>query len=313
MERIKLKVNQEKWEEYLVDYEESLQLFITNKCNLRCPHCFSGACLNEDLEMDFSFIRKIIEANPQIKKINLQGGEPLIHPDINGIIRTLNHMGRKVSLYTNGVFLDRLETDHKNLRVCVSFQSIDSKDSCKPIDKITENIKKYQRHYPFRMIMGITNKNKKTVKKMVQYIDDNFEQKELTIGLIREETDYWNDNYEHIISFKEYHKIITNLLNTYGGKLNLNIFTKGVLFTEKDFEQKNKICRFKNIFKDGYTSCLFQVANGNKEKFSETMYIPKPKNTRCKITGENTCLCDIIYLKNKIYATSKQRKNTGNN
>lgn len=305
MERIKLEVNADKWEEYLVDYEPSLQLFITNKCNLRCPHCFSGACLNEDLEMSFPLIEEIVKANPQIKKINLQGGEPLIHPSINGIIRKLNKMGKKVSLYTNGVFLDRLETNHKDLRVCISFQSISAEHSCKPLNRITPLIQKYQKHYPFRMILGVTSHNQNRLPEMIEYVDKNFEQKELTIGLIREETDYWNDNYEHIISFKTYCRLISNLLNTYKGKLNLNIFTKGVLYTGSGFDQKNKICRFKNIFKDGYTPCLFQVANGVKQPFVNGLAIPQPQNTKCKITGENTCLCDIIYLKNKFYASPK--------
>ena len=68
------------------EYNSSLLLFITGRCNLKCKNCFSSTTRNT-IEMDLENISKIINSNQNFKKIDLMGGEPLLHKQISEIIQ----------------------------------------------------------------------------------------------------------------------------------------------------------------------------------------------------------------------------------
>lgn len=300
--RIKLFIDKNKWKERYKEYKKTILLFITNKCNLSCSYCFNLPNLSGNPEMSLDYIKKIVEANPKINKYDLQGGEPLLHTQINEIIDYLSSKNKKIGLYTNGYLMQNLKTGHKSVKLCISFQSLKSKNkSCKPLINITKNIKFYQDHYPFKLIFLMNNQNKHLLKSVVSYVEKEFESiPTLTIGLVRDEADYWNDDKEYILPFKEYATLVQNLLNNYKGRLNFDIFTKGVLYTDKlPSKKENQICRFKNIFMEGYVPCLYLIAHDKKIPVGDNLKIPYPKHNKCSRTGRKNCLADKIYLINK--------------
>lgn len=77
-------------------------------CNLKCRHCYLSCY--QSIKSDFLPLDKIKTALEEsksynIKEIYLTGGEPLLHPDINAIIRlTLKHTN--VTILTNGILLN---------------------------------------------------------------------------------------------------------------------------------------------------------------------------------------------------------------
>jgi radical SAM protein with 4Fe4S-binding SPASM domain len=82
-----------------------LELQITNKCNLRCRHCFIGDRDIEELSVDQ--IRAILTEFEQMQglRVLITGGEPLLHrkfEDFNVILP--QYAFRKV-LFTNGLLL----------------------------------------------------------------------------------------------------------------------------------------------------------------------------------------------------------------
>ena len=89
---------------------ESVQLILTNRCNLSCKHCSANAVnvmgtdfLNtEDIKI---IIDKIVECNTQ--NIILTGGEPLLREDFMDIVRYINlkDKGVKITLMTNATLL----------------------------------------------------------------------------------------------------------------------------------------------------------------------------------------------------------------
>lgn len=111
-----------------------MMLQITEKCNLRCKHCFVEA---EDIgrQMSFDKIKRSVLPkliNSSVKKITLTGGEPLCHPEVEKIVFLLLDSGISVSICTNGTlikkdFINKLKK-YNNIHFNVSLDGF-SKDS----------------------------------------------------------------------------------------------------------------------------------------------------------------------------------------
>lgn len=86
-----------------------MMLQITERCNLRCAHCFVEA-ENSGNEMNFESIKnRIIPCfiENSVKKVTLTGGEPMVHRDIKKIILEFLNNGIGVSVCTNGTLMDK--------------------------------------------------------------------------------------------------------------------------------------------------------------------------------------------------------------
>lgn len=81
-------------------------LKITDRCDLRCSHCFVSADTN-GLDMTAGQIRSSIDRlrAARVSHITLTGGEPLIHPELNEILSLLVDAGFDVTVCTNAVDL----------------------------------------------------------------------------------------------------------------------------------------------------------------------------------------------------------------
>jgi len=68
--------------------EPFIFLYITERCQLRCKHCYMGDRLLKPKEMSLEEIRKILKYFKSLGhyKLYLLGGEPLLHPQIKEII-----------------------------------------------------------------------------------------------------------------------------------------------------------------------------------------------------------------------------------
>ena len=96
-------------------WPETISLFLTYKCNLRCLMCgqwgengafkdFSKDILKQQLTVDE--IKTIIDDVRGFKpNITLFGGEPFIHPDWFEIIQTVKNAGMRCNIVTNGTYI----------------------------------------------------------------------------------------------------------------------------------------------------------------------------------------------------------------
>lgn len=85
-----------------------VMLQITERCNLRCAHCFAES-RESGSEMPLNDIQKVIipQLNKsQVVKVTLTGGEPLTHPQMKEIVSALLESGIGVSICTNGTLID---------------------------------------------------------------------------------------------------------------------------------------------------------------------------------------------------------------
>lgn len=81
--------------------ERQLMIFITGKCNLNCPYCFSiESQYNEMSISDFNEILQWAKTN-QFKKISLCGGEPTSHSHFDGILQLIYKYGFKTYFASN--------------------------------------------------------------------------------------------------------------------------------------------------------------------------------------------------------------------
>lgn len=139
-----INVDKNKWKINWQDtYEKSLLLFITGKCNLNCKNCFSSSSRNL-IEMTLEQIKNILDANKEFKKVDLMGGEPLLHKNIKEIIEEIRKRNQQPSIYTNGIKLNELPEDIMPIRACISFHEIESENpSRKPLKPIMNNISEF--------------------------------------------------------------------------------------------------------------------------------------------------------------------------
>ena len=136
---------------------------------------------------------------------------------------------------------------------------------------------------------------------IVDYVDHHMPfVKKLTIGLMRYENDYWNDNHPGVLSFSDYAKTVQEILDTYTGRLSMDVFLKGVLdFSVDPGYMPNRTNRFKCVFPDNtYSGCLFTACDATHATLPETLQLPKERN-RCMHTCRQSCLADKVRLINQ--------------
>lgn len=88
-----------------VEDERSMHLYLTNKCNLRCPHCYMFSGKSNEQELTTEEVIDVINKYRTIargKRLTISGGEPTIRPDFERIIQYASKQGLEVKLLTNG-------------------------------------------------------------------------------------------------------------------------------------------------------------------------------------------------------------------
>ena len=102
---------------------------ITNICNLNCAFCPKNK--REKKYMSVNDFKHIInEIKDETKHIYLHVmGEPLLHPEFDDILESINNTNIEVNLTTNGIFLDKqinIINNSKQIRkVAVSVQALE--------------------------------------------------------------------------------------------------------------------------------------------------------------------------------------------
>lgn len=89
-----------------------VQWHITEKCNLRCKHCYMDKYYNEatlkELLCDYNLLKKFIIKLNSFLEISITGGEPLVYPEFINLLKFLDseEIVLKINILTNGVLLN---------------------------------------------------------------------------------------------------------------------------------------------------------------------------------------------------------------
>ena len=98
----------------LLDFPGKLACTIfTAGCNFRCPFCHNSSLVVRPGEVDEipveSFLSYISKRKDLLDGVAITGGEPLLNPDIDELMRKIRAKGLLIKLDTNGAYPDRLE------------------------------------------------------------------------------------------------------------------------------------------------------------------------------------------------------------
>ncbi|MBI5286689.1 MAG: radical SAM protein [Deltaproteobacteria bacterium] len=86
-----------------------LELLLTERCNLRCSHCYLGDAGTKDLA--FERVVRVMDEFERVQglRLLLSGGEPLLHRDFWRINELLPGYNFRTVLLTNGTLIDNRE------------------------------------------------------------------------------------------------------------------------------------------------------------------------------------------------------------
>ena len=265
-----------------------MQLFITNRCNVRYKGCFNQHNLGlGDMSLREYKWHIIDHLGLGIKKIILLGGEPTMHPKINNMIVFNNRAGLKTTIYTNGYGLDTISKSllgSTDIRLGV----YGLKSSEKPIVKIKRP------NFPITVVFMLRRDNISEFMSVAQYAEERLGCKKFIISCIRDiatSGDYWIDTPE-ILPFEDYFNTVQSFVLEYSGKMDIHIAWRGVIKTNIPRETVEH-CRFGNIFPNGEKIiCPFDIC---KQITTNELEIG---SRRCNKNNGN-CLLQKIVLERK--------------
>lgn len=85
---------------------DTLIVFITNRCNLKCYFCFYADSLNTSKDLPFSAYEKMSDSIPNLRSLLISGGEPFLRDDIADLLLLFTRKCgvRFINIPTNGSF-----------------------------------------------------------------------------------------------------------------------------------------------------------------------------------------------------------------
>jgi len=138
--------------------QNSVLLFLTERCNLSCRHCYVWAEPGSGPAMPLETFDLALNLCCQlgIEDVSLAGGEPTIHPKFGLMVREVAQRGLRARLITNGISLirrDQLENTLRYLDMCwlsvygpteAVHQSV-SRGQSLPLCELVETVGKFTR------------------------------------------------------------------------------------------------------------------------------------------------------------------------
>src|SRR4051794_28401893 len=121
------------------DHPVLAHIIPTRRCNLACTYCNEYDDFSKPVPTD-EMLRRIDHlAELGTSIISFSGGEPLLHPDLDGLIARIRNHGRLAGMITNGYLLNANRIQRIN-RAGLDHMQI-SIDNVKPVDVSKKNLK----------------------------------------------------------------------------------------------------------------------------------------------------------------------------
>lgn len=138
-----------------------VNIFLTKKCNLKCPYCFASEFVNkENEEITISNFNKVLDfiKRDGTNTVGLLGGEPTIYSGFEEVLNILiaDKKIENVVIFTNGLELHKYEKywGNKKFRFLVNCNS-PYDISHKQYENLKQNIKMLDKIAKHRFLLGI--------------------------------------------------------------------------------------------------------------------------------------------------------------
>lgn len=320
---------------------DRLRISLTDNCNYRCRYCSNeGQKHNSNTFISFDFVNdffdKILSENIYIKKINLTGGEPLLHKDLMKIASKAHKICENITINTNGSLLTpQLVDDLVAIGVnCIKF-GVDNpfNDHTKPVvnnvkinsqklrDLILYTIKRIPRS---SLNIVITRYNIDDLQRIIEWIIDNQIDKVEFIELI----DFNFNNHTPLIGEEPYDFIkLIRSLSSYFSDIEYNeslakyiaYHRSGLIIQFAEDFCKNRVCAhlWTRVDANGrFSPCIKSVdfypidLNNNLEKqllnqkkmYCDSLvdYIPRDNNGNITLELQKNFRNRQNYLTNRL-------------
>ncbi len=135
----------------LVDYPGNMACALFLKgCNLRCPYCYNielvksgtssdGIPFSQDAVSFFDVIAHLEKRKNVLRGFVISGGEALLYPHLEELIREARGLGYRIKLDTNGTLPERLEQFLLSQELCPDFIALDIKTSPSDYGRLSGN------------------------------------------------------------------------------------------------------------------------------------------------------------------------------
>lgn len=133
-----------------------LNIYLTNACNLNCPHCFMKAGKRLDKELTEEEWNRVLTEFTECggKAVTFTGGEPLLHPGFRQIVEKAHGMGLQVTVLTNGILWTDELIDHLSdclTEVQISIDGVDDASNAKvrkagTFEQLVRNVSRFSKN-----------------------------------------------------------------------------------------------------------------------------------------------------------------------
>lgn len=274
------------WNKYIelpLQRRNTLQVFITNKCNLRCEGCFARNVMEGGRSISIKEYEDIIKVAIQkgCEQINILGGEPLLHPELKLLLKINKGHFLKTTIYTNGLLLYKYKPeDFKRVKLRVSFNTFGKSIQNIPLGFQFDANPMISANTTLEDLLNLSNVAEHKYKCRVFFL---FSMRELDNP--QQEFFVDTENTGSVIWYKE---LVHKFLIEYEGNMDIHISKRGVFESTKTLPD-NK-CRFANYFIGGKViQCPYDVIN---LKYQDSYQFGK---RYCQ--QNNTCLMSKIILR----------------
>lgn len=121
--------------------EHGMYMYLTNRCNQRCLHCYMYAGAANASELSTKEIHEILESFSQSggEVVTFTGGEATLHPGFISIVSAAKRLGLKVGVLSNGLlwtqdFIDKVKSSIDEIQISIDGFDADSYKQVRGVD-----------------------------------------------------------------------------------------------------------------------------------------------------------------------------------
>jgi hypothetical protein len=223
----------------------TVQMFITNRCNKRCSGCFYKDRLGSN---DMNVAEYVSLLDPYVEsadKVILLGGEPTLHPNLLDMIDHNKQKGLRTTVYTNGANLRQfVGFDMTNVTIRLGVDGlVGTEKPLKEIDLVD---------VPIHLNYMLGPKGFFHIYDVANYASDHFNCDVFFISRYRDTKEnirnYWDGTPGETIPSCYYAALCQQFIYHYNGPIKEIQFLRGGTF--KGRQNFSDHCRFINIFPD---------------------------------------------------------------
>lgn len=239
----------------LKSYPRISQVFVTNKCNLRCFMCHENNHVG-NYEISDNKLSLLLEIMPYLQMLFLRGGEVFLSKASDVIINKAIENSVKIEILTNGLLLteyllDKILSNNINLMVSIDSPNKDNYESIRGFgnfDKLlyvldlVKKIRLKQKNNKCKLTLSmvVMKKNYNEIEKMIefahQYGFDNVALNSI-VGYFPDENIFTNYKYKEIVKILDSKKFYFNEL---AKKYGIQLFNRMDTFDNNDNSEETE-------------------------------------------------------------------------